>query len=409
MRSIVLFVVLMSTAAAVTAQTFKIWDDKGNDAWIDIKGNIVDRPRSEDIGVFSEGLATIRVGDKTGYINEKGEIVIQPRWSHDRRHGMAVAGVFSEGLAAVIEEVMKSYEDEEEYYIFKCGYIDKTGKYVIEPKYRGGCGTFSNGRARVALDRNDPEYKAGQGAMGFMDKSGNWAIKPQFFEATEFKDGYALVRDEPWPNDWNEVERKSLHLIDTDGKSALALKDCGWRYSFYEGLALIRKKGQRPTYINEKCEVAFVLLPGIELENATTFSEGRLPVYKMQDGNRVFGYLDKTGKIAVGFRYASAFPFSDGLANVGFEDKSGSSRSYIDKTGMVVLANVRGAGSFTNGLAMHFLHLYTINSVGDHRNIYGYMNKQGKYIWLAPKAEFYLDKNWIRDNYVGPDTRFRQL
>jgi hypothetical protein len=61
---------------------------------------------------FSEGLASVRVGKKWGFIDRTGQMVIPPLYDH--------AGPFSEGLAYV--KVGK-----------KWGYIDKTGEYVWAP------------------------------------------------------------------------------------------------------------------------------------------------------------------------------------------------------------------------------------------------------------------------------------
>ena len=67
---------------------------------------------------FSEGLAAVKIHDnddeKWGYIDKTGKIVIQPQFSQ--------AGTFSEGLATVLIEngTKKNYV-----------MIDKTGKIVI--------------------------------------------------------------------------------------------------------------------------------------------------------------------------------------------------------------------------------------------------------------------------------------
>ncbi|ECH5021687.1 WG repeat-containing protein, partial [Campylobacter coli] len=49
------------------------------------------------------------------------------------------------------------------------GFIDKSGKIVIEPKF-DGVGNFSEGLAGVELN----------GKWGFIDKSGKIVIEPKF-------------------------------------------------------------------------------------------------------------------------------------------------------------------------------------------------------------------------------------
>ncbi|MEP6925467.1 MAG: WG repeat-containing protein, partial [Pyrinomonadaceae bacterium] len=134
---------------------------------------------------------------------------------------------------------------------------------------------------------------------------------------------------------------------------------------------------------------------------STYFSEGLLPVYREIAGEKFFGYLDRTGKIAIPFQFANAAPFFDGLAGVVVKEKDKTFNAYINPKGEIVLRNTAGIAPFYNGLAFHFLKLWTIHQTPRERNIYGYMNKQGKYVWLSPRAETHLDKNWIKENFIG--------
>ena len=65
----------------------------------------------------------------------------------------------------------------------KYGFIDKSGKVVIEPQF-DWVGAFSEGLARVKKD----------GKYGFIDKSGKVVIEPQFDEVRAFSEGLAKVR-----------------------------------------------------------------------------------------------------------------------------------------------------------------------------------------------------------------------
>ena len=68
----------------------------------------------------------------------------------------------------------------------KYGFIDKSGKVVIEPQfdYAGlGISAFSEGLAQVKKD----------GKYGFIDKSGKVVIEPQFDDADAFSEGLAVV------------------------------------------------------------------------------------------------------------------------------------------------------------------------------------------------------------------------
>jgi hypothetical protein len=70
------------------------------------------QPSAAKPGEDHSGLFPVIVGDKWGYIDKTGKIVINPQFDY--------ANQFSDGLAAV-------------YIGDKYGYIDRTGKYVWEP------------------------------------------------------------------------------------------------------------------------------------------------------------------------------------------------------------------------------------------------------------------------------------
>ncbi len=65
----------------------------------------------------------------------------------------------------------------------KYGFIDKSGKVVIEPQF-DDAEPFSEGLAKV---EKDDKY-------GFIDKSGKVVIEPQFDDAEPFSEGLAKVR-----------------------------------------------------------------------------------------------------------------------------------------------------------------------------------------------------------------------
>jgi hypothetical protein len=387
---------------------FRVWNKDGKEGFIDVYGKAVNITTNNAVGEFSEGLAPALIGDKWGYINRQGIVVIAPRWKSNEGWLPAVSP-FHEGFAVVIEYASWGVIDDSNYWTYKCGYINTKGEYVIQPKLRQNCGTFSNGLARIQVDLEGDEYEKGKGDTGYMNAQGNWTIKPQFFQASQFSDGFALVQDDP--------TKKDAYLIDKTGRKIEGKKDCRWRYEFRENLALTYTKNNQIVFINEQCDEVFRLASdlatdaiyfiakGYDGRGAYTassyFSESLLVVYKVINGEKVFGYLDRTGKTAIDFKFADATPFFDGLAGVVIKEKDKKYNAYINRKGEIVLKNTRGIAPFYNGLAFHFLSLWTISERPDARNIYGYMNKQGKYVWLSPGAENYLDKDWIKENYIG--------
>lgn len=105
-------------------------------------GEWVVEPRFDKAGDFVDGLASVSLYNKYGYINRSGESAIPFKYEQ--------AGPFSEGLARV-----RLYN--------KWGFIDKTGTLVIPFKF-SDASDFSNGLAKVSVgDEN-----------GFVDKTGEW-------------------------------------------------------------------------------------------------------------------------------------------------------------------------------------------------------------------------------------------
>jgi hypothetical protein len=150
-------------------------------------GRLVIAPQFYDWGGarlnFSEGLAVITVSGKSGYMDKTGKIVINPQFRF--------ANKFSEGLACVAVG---------EYPNIKFGFIDKTGRFVINPQFAiagsvphlGNSGGFSNGLVAVGVG-NNPDLSTTDVKYGYIDKTGNFVITPQFDFASEFKAGLAKV------------------------------------------------------------------------------------------------------------------------------------------------------------------------------------------------------------------------
>lgn len=122
--------------------------------FINAKGEEVIPPAFEDVGDFSDGLASFQYpyhqqrNHKKGYIDKTGKEIVASQY--DR------ASDFSEGMAAV-----GNGENIGTQFIGKWGFIDKTGKEIVPLRYNQ-VGNFSEGLAAVSLS----------GKWGFIDKRG---------------------------------------------------------------------------------------------------------------------------------------------------------------------------------------------------------------------------------------------
>jgi hypothetical protein len=152
--------------------------------FVDKQGKTVINPRFDDVALFSDGLAPARdESGKWGYIDKKGIFTIRPQFD--------LAYSFSEGLAAVRNN--KS----------KWGFIDTSGRFVIEAQFdevraigykEANIGEislsygFSEGLAAINVSGSRDSEKT-----GYIDKTGKFVINPQFCFGDNFKGGVARV------------------------------------------------------------------------------------------------------------------------------------------------------------------------------------------------------------------------
>jgi hypothetical protein len=167
-------------------------DADGSRYFIDTTGATVLGPYDE-ARPFSEGLAGVEVGGKRGFIAKNGDwVAVAELATGEAGAGVNVFSGFSEGLAAVETSAVPPL----------IGYVDTTGAWVIEPRFRYA-GRFSGGLpASVMVGASPRKY-------GYIDTTGAWIIQPQFDGASEFSEGLAVCTSVTWrrasrgvPADW---------------------------------------------------------------------------------------------------------------------------------------------------------------------------------------------------------------
>ena len=135
---------------------------------IDASGNFIAKPPVTLDGIrFSDGMIAIRRDRKVGYMDTDGNIAIEPRFDQ--------GGAFSEGLAAVESGG-------------RWMFVDKSGTATAHlPEDVIFVEPISDGLALVTAG---PESSR---KFGYVDRNGQWAVKPVWEDANPFHDGLAYV------------------------------------------------------------------------------------------------------------------------------------------------------------------------------------------------------------------------
>lgn len=254
---------------------------------------------------FDETLLPYEANGKWGYINTRGETVIEPAYAY--------AGFFSEGLAIISDGNLY-------------GYIDNRNQVVIHPRYTGA-DEFKNGYAAVCTG----DWETENALWGFIDRTGNEIVHPRFLYAEGFTpEGRALV----WISQGNEVVNG---FVNTKGEVFIP-DDFEICSGFSDGLALIRQNDLYG-YIN----IDYAIAIPAQYDDAGDFGEG--VAYAEKDGGKFM--IDKTGQAVAAVEYTFG-TFSDGLAAIRKDNLYG----YIDKEGKIAIEpRFTWAKDFRNGLA----------------------------------------------------------
>ena len=215
----------------------------------------------------------------------------------------------------------------------KFGFVDRAGKFVIEPKLR----LPTQFRDRRAFVRDNLT------AIICIDESGREVFKGQSGTYSDFSQELSRVGKVP-----NARGQAMLYGYVGANGAAVIEPRFGGAADFAEKLAAARlpAPGSKWGYIGRSG--AFAIPPRFN-EQPGPFSEG-LAVFQA-DGR--FGYIDKSGDTVVEPLYRSAHPFHSGLARVG----TPVGPAVIDRTGKVLLKPATGLdGDFHDGMARIKVH-----------------------------------------------------
>lgn len=331
------------------------------DQIVDVKGDF------DFIAPFKNGMARFGIDGKEGFIDQMGQVVIQPR----------EAGFydFSDEMAVIVINQKQPTIDG------KYGFIDIKGDMVIQPIF-DSAQSFKDGLAPV---------KKGHHA-GLIDRNGNFVVSPNF-DAIWFiaRDRYGVrvnnrygmidsrgniiaevIYEEPLTLQNNESDTPLVPVkkngkwgyIDLSGRLTISPR-FDYAYHFSEGLAVAvmeNKYGFIDRY-------GTPIVP-FNFENAGSFSDNLAYVaqgYK-------YGFINRHGDVVIDFQYKQVNHFSDGLARVKKAYSNNDEKwEYINTKGTTAIsARFSNAKDFCAGLAEV-----------EEDNYIGIIDTNGEYVWRS--------------------------
>lgn len=197
-----------------------VYRQEENWGFVNKQGKLVTELKYCEVWDFSSGLAKVEVEGEIdsvyGYIDKNGKEVIPANFAY--------AGNFSDGLAWVFPLDGPA------------GYIDCTGKMVLEFPKNVDCYDFSEGLARVAT------YPL----WGFVDDKGKVVVQPQFTGVDNF-DANGLAKVWKHTNWFGYIDRTGKTIVPAELVEALDFEDSvlvGLTNYGFEGFVVYNNKGE---------------------------------------------------------------------------------------------------------------------------------------------------------------------
>lgn len=345
-----------------------------NDKWgyINSEGKVVIQPKYDYAYDFVNGIGQIDIDNvSVMYVDVNGRCIAKGvNTALDQK-----IFVLSEGLLAVCDPKTQKY-----------GFVDKKGKWIIKPKFFN-VNDFSDGLAAVWENADmhvDTGSDCGTAVLhskwGYIDKTGQYVIQPKYYEVSNFNNGLAWSDDKII--DKKEIQISLNHVNDTKilfgglmfYDSILSYVVTNWVSGFDDTYlhGYIKYLNQRTDKYGFKNWNGDIIIPPA-YDNIQYFSENLASV---QCENRKWGFIDSTGKTVIEPIYDDAGSFLDGLAPVKWKGKWGfinRDNNFVVQPIFDEVADYNTPSRFWGGRARMM-----------YQNKMCYIDKQGKIIWMAP-------------------------
>lgn len=276
-----LCLLMLLGCASAEGYLYSAKGDNGLWGHIDETGNWVIPPKFDDASDFRGNYAWIQQGDREGFANRDGEIVLllDENVVADSGYDGFYYGGRETGIWLIEGKTELGTEWLE-------GFFDVQSGVYSGLKWRGVNHRESNSRLIAVADEN--------GKWGYVNRdTGEMVIPPKYdsdYMGSSFYDGYAVVV-----------------IMDDEGEivQTLLIDETGKEYPLPEGI--------NAAY----CD--------------SVISDG---LFEVVDENGLYGYCNTSGEVVIEPQFAYTFEFADGYAKVELTD---GTYGVIDQTGKVVM------------------------------------------------------------------------
>lgn len=294
-----------------------------NWGYIDDKGNFVIQPMFDDVASFSCGYARVYIGDECKFIDKKGSLQTTPSFD--------LADDFYYGYSTI------EFDD-------NVGLMGKNFEMVIQP-YFYNLGTMGDNGLIAAKRDDDGKYE-------YVNVKGETKIPAMYDRYGDFEDGVAVVT---LNEKYGAINKSGDFIIQPTYENGL--------WNMGEGLVGFYDKNDKAGILDKNSNIVVAAL----YYDLGSVSDGMI----WFEGKDNCGYLDKKGNVVIPEMYYTVWAFYEGLAWVR-KDKD-SRYQCIDKDNNVVFRlgeDEYPETGFHNGLAL----VETDNG-------YKYINKEGAVVY----------------------------
>lgn len=230
----------------------------------------------------------------------------------------------------------------------KWGYMNPRGKIQIKQIFDQAMEFQGNGLAVVGKN----------GKYGLINHGGNFVVQPIYDSISDFSEGRAQVIDE-----------QGFKVIDTSGK-VITSKVYSFIGSYENGRALFGEALENGQYL-----YGYLDRQGKEVVPATFLTAHEFQGDKavVQLPSNEYALINKNGTVLHKYPYTVVGNLGEGL--LAFKETEDGKFGYIDVKGKIVIPP-----KYTS--AMPFEHGYAVvNMAEDYTDQYGLINKEGKFIY----------------------------